>query len=143
MRLLAIYTQQYEQALKAFVQEENTAARLSVRREGRRGGLFYLNTAYDAGNRGFVGPLTCLLAYIAAMENPVYRGSPKMMGLARELRRTPIHAECAAMLDEYLHCHRQMHLEGYVTFRMAAFREKLDMLSYTVIKRMEIGSLIY
>ena len=139
MKLLTVYTNHYEQALTAFAAEAENAGRLSPRSEGRRDGLFYLCCAYAARDSAITDGFAALLEYVAIQENPVYRYSPKLTDLAKDLQRTPVHFEILSNLTQYLKTNKTLHLEGYVTFRMADYREKLDILSYSLIKKMELG----
>ncbi|MDR1663665.1 MAG: hypothetical protein LBR83_01915 [Clostridiales bacterium] len=137
MKLLTIFTREYEQALGAFVSAETDAGRLSRRGEGRAEGLFFLSCAFDAKNKSgeVVEGIASLLEYVAIQENPVYRQSPALQNIALDLRGTPVHAENIKKLRAFLQQNRALHLEGYVSFRMSDYREKLDLLTYSVIRK--------
>lgn len=80
-----------------------------------------------------------LLEHVAIQANPVYRHSVKLAELAADLRSTPIHAENTRRLAAFLKHNTSMHLEGYAAFRMRTFKEKLDMMTYTLIKKIRLS----
>jgi len=82
--------------------------------------------------------LIALLIDIALEENPVYRHSQKLRDMAYDLRDTALHRKLAGDLTRFLTRARDLHLEGYLNFRMAEYREKLDMMSYSLIKKMKL-----
>ncbi|MCL2501038.1 MAG: putative sporulation protein YtxC [Defluviitaleaceae bacterium] len=82
-----------------------------------------------------------LLEEAALYENPVYRHSPKMRRLTRELRNTPLFADETEKLRRFLRTNKRLHIEGYVAFRMGKYREALDMLSYRLIKKLNLHAM--
>jgi len=79
-----------------------------------------------------------LITEIALLENPVYKYSAKLRDMAKDLRGTPIYNEGLIALSHFLKHSRLLHLEGYVAFRMSEYREKLDFMSYSLIKKMKL-----
>jgi len=83
----------------------------------------------------FACALLRLMQNIAMLENPVYRHSPKLQGLAENLQ-TACEAE---RLCAYIKGSKQLHLEGYVIFRMDEYRAKLDNMLYTIVKKINLN----
>jgi hypothetical protein len=133
MKTLTLYTYSYETALQAFAAEAAGAGRLLVKNEGRREGLFYLCCAYAPEA---LENIIFLLEHITVQENPIYRYSVKLQNLAQDLRGTSVHDENKRRLFQYLKHNREINLEGYAAFRMADYRDKLDMMTYSLVKKM-------
>lgn len=133
MKTITIYTQSHEQALRTCIQN---GIRLTVRYEGMRDGMFYLNCAYE--NPPPADTLLTLLEHVALQENPIYRHSPKLTALAQEWRSTPAYEDNLTRLRLYLKENRTLHLEGYVFFRMADYRRRLDELMFSLIKKLKL-----
>ena len=87
----------------------------------------------------FARSLMHLLHRIAMNENPVYRHSPKLRDLADGLLDTDTHAWALVELTAFLKTGRAIILEGYVTFRMEAYHAKLDMMLYTIVKKINLS----
>ena len=82
--------------------------------------------------------LVCLLEHIVILTHPVYGHSPKLVDMALELRTTEVHKANIEELISYLKENNVIHLEGYATFRMADYRNKLDIMMYCLIKKMNL-----
>ena len=136
MRLLTIRTASYERELKTFVKEAAAAGLLTVRSEGWYDGLFGANFLYEPVVDGMTDEFTFLLENIVVQENPVYKHSIKLQRLAVDLRQTSIHIFNRERLTQFIKHSRLLHLEGYVAFRMTEYRHKLDMITYSLIRRM-------
>ncbi|MCL1787346.1 MAG: hypothetical protein FWG38_05110 [Defluviitaleaceae bacterium] len=80
-----------------------------------------------------------LLHDAAINENPIYKHSQKLKIIAQSLKNTPLYINEAARLKAYLHTNQVLHIDGYVTFRMAAYHEKLDMMLYHIMKKINFG----
>ena len=78
-----------------------------------------------------------LLMDIAENENPVYKHSENLRKMARDLRSSPTFERELLLLGEFTAATRQLNLEGYVTFRMCEFREKLDLMIYSLVKKIK------
>ena len=89
----------------------------------------------------FCAALLELLADIAQAENPVYKYSARLREMAQELRQTPLYAEELQRLKKFVSQSRELNLEGYVLFRMDEFRERLDLLIYSLAKKLKFGNL--
>lgn len=133
MKTLTITTQSYGQALQALAADGDG---MTVRYAGQHEGLYYMRVIFDGTQPAET--LTGLLEYVAVQENPVYRHSEKLTSLALTLRHTPIHADNLSRLTQYIKENRRLHLEGYVVFRMAEYRHKLDMMMFSLIKNMKL-----
>ena len=79
-----------------------------------------------------------LLANIAQQENPLYQQSQKLREMAGDLQGTALYSSLQKSLEHFVKHNQVLHLEGYVTFRMTEYREKLDMMSYSLIKKMKL-----
>ena len=80
-----------------------------------------------------------VLHKIALAQNPVYRHSPKLRDLADGILNTDTFARALAQLKAFLKSSKEINLEGYATFRMEAYRAKLDMMLYTIMKKINLG----
>jgi hypothetical protein len=136
MKRLTLYTVRYEQMLNGFV--EAHAESVVVRQAARRGNDYALCFAWAGDAASLAEPLMALLGEAAVQENPVYRCSPKMRLLARELRHTPLYENELEGLKRYLRTSGHLHIEGYLLFRMGRYCEKLDMMSYGLIKKLNL-----
>jgi len=93
------------------------------------------------GGRGvWVVQVMGLLAEVAMRENPVYAHAPKMRALARQQANTSLYLAETARLRAFLRDNDALHIEGYVRFRMRAYAEMLDMLSYRLIKKLRLNA---
>ena len=133
---LTISTHKYPQLLDDFAAEAEKNGWLAVRHTGRHAGRFYINCSYSHIKPAFASGLMALLTRVAMEENPVYQHSPKLRDMARDL---PSPYEPGLKdLTRFLRHSGKLHLEGYVTFRMTEYREKLDMMSYSLIKKLKL-----
>ena len=91
---------------------------------------------WDTGNdNDFAKTLLHLFYDIAIHQHPVYRHAPKLRDMAQQLRDTPLYINDLMGLKAFLHTNHVLHIDGYITFRMDAYHEKLDMMLYTVAKK--------
>jgi len=139
MKQLTIYTHRYTQLLENYTAEAEKAGGLKIfKTRGRKGNLYLLNCLANHTEPVFIEGLIALLIDIALQENPVYQHSPKLRDMAGDLRGTLLYANLKRGLIRFLKHSRNLHLEGYVAFRMKEYREKLDMMSYSLIKKMKL-----
>lgn len=137
MKTLRIYTRAYAEILKTFLNARGDGASFKVQEERQsQSELYAVRCAYEGEFPAEA--LTALLEEIAVLENPVYRHSAKLKTLALDLCHTDIHALNVRRLTAYLKENRVLQVEGYVTFRMAEYREKLDLMMYSLIKRLRL-----
>ncbi|MCL2363065.1 MAG: putative sporulation protein YtxC [Defluviitaleaceae bacterium] len=94
--------------------------------------------AQSWGRGAWVADIMRLLAEVAMRENAIYAHAPRMREFAQSLSDAPMYRREAAQLKRFLHDNDRLHLEGYVRFRMRAYAEMLDMLSYRLIKKLRI-----
>jgi len=141
MKRLSIYTAKYEKEKNEFAARA-AAAGIVITRDGgfcEKRQMFYTKfTCLD--ERSVNLELTALLMDIAEAENAVYRYSPKMRGAAAKIRQTPVFQQEAALLKIFLAENKFLFLEGYTTFRLNEYRENLDMMIYTMIKKLKHGN---
>jgi hypothetical protein len=112
--------------------------RLPVQRKEKCGNDYALYITWENGREALVRSLLAVLEEAAMYENPVYRCSPKMRRLALQLRKMPLYENETENLRSYLRCNKHLHIEGYVMFRMGKYNESLDMLSYCLIKKLNL-----
>ena len=79
-----------------------------------------------------------ILMFAAQIENPIYRYSSVMRKITDVLHKTAMHEAQLQALAQFLTDNRTLHIEGYVKFRMGAYHEALDFLSYKLIKKMKL-----
>jgi len=135
MRRLTIHTSNYKSELINFaksVAESNLCAIKS-----HPGGINLTWKNSDCSS--IFEELLLLLQNIAMYENHVYRHSPKLRDLAEGLKNTELHMYELQQLKAFLKANKELNLEGYVTFRMEAYREKLDMMLYTIVKKINLS----
>jgi len=132
MKQLTILTYHYSTFLSNFVAHTGTGELLV-----RRGGLTLVKCVNFA-NATFCERLLELMVDIALDENPLYQQSAKLRDLAGDLRATPVYGRLRSGLRQFLRHSQTLCLEGYLTFRMSEYREKLDMMSYSLIKKMKL-----
>ena len=136
MKILTIYTRAYGQALQKFASEMTAADILSVRSFTRRESLYCLKTGYmSARLADALAPLLALLTEVAMQENPVYKYSAKLKAFAQNQEQTALHTENLLRLKRYLRENNRLHLEGYVMFCMADYREMLDTMMFLLLKK--------
>ena len=87
----------------------------------------------------FCEALLRFLMDIAENQNPVYRQSTKLRAMAGKLRDGHFFAQEKRRLGEFLRGTRWLVLEGYIAFRMTEFCEKLDMMMYSLVKKIKFG----
>jgi len=132
MKRFTLYTERYIQKAREFMAQKNCC----VHNEEKRGGQFAFYFTWEGGDPAQA--LMELLEEVALQENPVYRHAPKMRMLARELRSTPLFVNEVNELRQFLRINKYLHIEGYVAFRMGKYCEKLDMVSYSLIKKLNL-----
>ncbi len=135
MKRLTILTEHYEKLIHTHLRGDGQD--WIIRSEGRADGVFFARVSYVPG-RAFTEALTNLLEEAAALTNPVYRYSPRLMDIARDLRGTPIRQENERRLTEFLTPNASLNVEGYVAFRMAEYNYKLDLMTYSLIKKLKL-----
>lgn len=82
--------------------------------------------------------LIYLLERIIIEGHPVYGNSPKLADMAQELQQTEIHKCNINDLTLYIKENDLLHLEGYASFRMTDYRNRLDILMYCLIKKLRL-----
>lgn len=136
MKRLILHTTNYKNELINFTE---TAANhnLCTIEKARPGpqGYSTIFTWQAAVSTLFIQSLMHFLYSIAISQNPVYRHSPKLRHLAEGLQNTPLHKSNLKQLKAFLRAGNELHIDGYVTFRMEEYRQKLDMMLYTIVKK--------
>ncbi|MCL2605228.1 MAG: hypothetical protein FWD90_12175 [Defluviitaleaceae bacterium] len=112
--------------------------RFAVIKKEKCGNDYALLFAWAGEREALARAVMGILEEAAIMENPVYHYSPKMRLLARELRKTPLYAYEQERLQRFLRTNGYLHVEGYAVFRMGKYNEALDMLSYRLIKKLNL-----
>ena len=138
MNQLTISTYRYVTLLEDFTARVFNSGRLTMHNAGWHGELFSITYRYKSTQPDFMESLITMLTDIAMQENPIYQHSPKLQDMARDLRNTSLFTSSLNSLVHFVKYSRILHLEGYVTFRMTEYREKLDMMSYSLIKKMKL-----
>ena len=139
MRRFIIHTEKYEVKLRDFAESAAEAEIVYINRicKKRNGCVIgFTITGYEE----FCELLLPLLLDIAEGENPVYGQSAKLREMARDLRKTQIYGKELRRLKHFISGNKGLHIEGYVTFRMGEFREKLDMLIYSLVKKIKFSN---
>ena len=139
MKQLTIYTRMYNQMLEDFAARATAEGWITASRVALAGGQLTVCCQYENARPALVKGLMNLLTDIIVRENPIFQYSPKLQDMAHDLRKTPLYETGLRGLRKFLRHNRALHLEGYVTFRMTDYREKLDMMSYTLIKKLKLN----
>jgi len=139
MKQLTIYTRRYSQLLEDFAARATASGWINASRAAVASGVLTVYCQYESVKPAFSRGLMNLLADIVVQENPIYQHSSKLKDLADDLRKTPLYYTGLRGLTRYVKHNRALHLEGYVTFRMSDYREKLDMMSYSLIKKLKLA----
>jgi len=137
MKQLTIYTHRYSQLLEDFAGKDDGL--IIANRSALAEGLLTVYCQYDNARPVFAKGLMNLLTDIIVQENPIFQYSPKLQDMAHDLRKTPLYDRGLKNLRRFIKHNRALHLEGYVNFRMSDYREKLDMMSYTLIKKLRLS----
>jgi len=140
MKRISIHTSKYENELRDFAAKAAAAGTIAIKWsrfcEKRR--LFGLGCVC-ADYPTTLEALSFLLMDIAEAENAVYRYSLKLRALAHGMRNPAICEQEVSRLRKFLRENKILHLEGYVTFRMDEYRDKLDMMIYSLVKKIRFS----
>ena len=150
MKQLTLYTNRHREELQKFAKQASEIAHINWAKwrenknkspdEKKR--LFALNISWDRAESDKLAELLMVfLEEVALSANPIYCNSPKLMEMARNLRNTELYRREKKHLKIFLKYNRVLHLEGYATFRMEEYRNKLDMITYGLIKKLNLYSL--
>ena len=134
MKRLTIYTHSHDKLLLKFVKGLNIS---TVQSSKRRKNDYYIGVRLAWENEVHEQIIDCLAAFlqdVAVLENPVYRCSPKLREIAKDLQESPAHSREVQRLKAFLRGSRVLNLEGYIIFRMGEFRHQLDIISYRAVK---------
>jgi len=85
-----------------------------------------------------IGELLLMLQNIVMFENAVYRYSPKLRDLAGGINNTELYLHEMRQLKSFIKTNKDICLEGYTAFRMQEYREKLDELLYSIMKKINM-----
>jgi len=131
MKNLTIITLSHRQTLT-----ETISNLLKDDTRGESHGKFY--KVYCSYDNLDTNVLTYLLERIVILDHPVYGKSSKLTDMALELKFTDAHRSNVFQLERYLEENDLLHLEGYTIFRMADYRNKLDIMMYCIIKKLKL-----
>ena len=135
---MQIFTEQYENALRDFAAKAAAAEIVHIIKSRNTSHMNVLEIKINR-HEAFYEALLAMLLDITEMENPVYRQSNKLRSMAHGLRRTPLAARELQRLREFVAENSSLHIDGYITFRLSEFREKLDILIYSLVKKIKFG----
>ncbi|MCL2199441.1 MAG: hypothetical protein FWB80_11000 [Defluviitaleaceae bacterium] len=130
MKKFKLLTDKYENALLMFLKKANDA---SVIKSWERF-EFYIIQADE-----FSEMLLGLLLEVTESENPMYKHSARLREMAKNIKSTPLYGRELRLLKKYVAANKELHMEGYVTFRMEELKGKLDMMVYSLVKKIKFG----
>jgi hypothetical protein len=136
MKRFTIYTVKYANELDEFAAKAAASEAIYIKRKPNNFILSFTVSQREA----FFEMLLAVLTDIAVRENSVYRYSAKLREMAQDLRNTPLYGRELRQLREFVSESNELHIEGYVTFRMCEFREKLDTMIYSLVKKIKFGT---
>ncbi|MCL1883371.1 MAG: putative sporulation protein YtxC [Defluviitaleaceae bacterium] len=139
MKRFSLYTVKYENVLREFAARTSAAEIIYINKNCKNQEGFALYFSVKEREL-FCEMLLGFLMDIAEGENPIYKHSARLRGMAGELRESPIFGRELNQLREFFTNSRELNIEGYVTFRMCEFREKLDMMIYSLVKKIKFGN---
>ena len=93
--------------------------------------IIWESTALDTIAQELMEMLYC----VAMEENPVYRHSPKLRDIALGLINSDLHKQEQEKLKQFIKSNKDFNIEGYVIFRMEEHHKKLDMMLYSIMKK--------
>jgi hypothetical protein len=138
MKRFLLHTVKHKAALIDFAEKVAADEVIYIKNTGNPdGAVFYFAIAE---REAFCETLLHLLCDIAEAENPIYKHSAKLRQMAHDLRKTPLFGSELRLLSEFVSTGKEIHLDGYVTFRMGEFKEKLDMMVYSLVKKLKFGN---
>jgi len=134
MKRLAIHTCKYKHELINFAKCVSNTHICTIQNTSNG-----INIAWENSTTGSIlEELLLLLQNIAMHENNVYRYSPKLRDLASGIRNTDLHIQEYEQLKAFIKTNKLLNLEGYVAFRMEPYKEKLDTILYTIVKKINL-----
>jgi len=142
MKQLTLYTYNHEKELRNFAKQAAPYINVNWAKWQEKKRLFGINVSWvtykSAEYENFTNRLMIFLEEIAINNNPIYKHSQKLITLAQDLMHTKLHNHELVQLKMYLKNNKILHLEGYTTFRMEEYRNKLDILAYSLIKKLNL-----
>ena len=137
MKHLTLYTVQHEQMLQSVAAKWTLHDKVIIEKGRwlRNNHVFGMRTRWACSLTDMAEEVMALLAAVAMQANPVYRQAPKLRQMAQALQSTHLYIEHVDKLKIYLRANKSLHMEGYVMFCMEDYRRRLDMMSYSVIKK--------
>jgi len=138
MKRFTLCAAKYETDLRRFARKAEAAKIIYIHDNLKEKNGLALNVTF-LQRKIFCEQLLAFLMDIAEGENPVYKNSSRLRTLARDLRDTPVFASELNLLEEFISSESALNIEGYVTFRMDGFHEKLDLLVYSIVKKIKFG----
>ncbi|MCL2839182.1 MAG: hypothetical protein FWE05_00280 [Defluviitaleaceae bacterium] len=140
MRQLHIYTTKYEKELRNFAAQAMATGTIAIKDiktcENRK--VFELKLM-NMDEKNLPNALTALLMDIVEIENPVYKHSPRLRKMAQTARNSSIYKREVQRMKTFLEENKALHLEGYATFRLSEYREKLDTMIYQLVKKIKFS----
>ena len=128
MRTLSIHTVKYRDALLRFLPVDGKY----VLERCCENGMEYIY-AYNLG--GTRTKLQNLLEYIIMSDNPALAEGEKVFRSVAELVFGPTRGLMQIRLDEFLNETGSINIEGYVTFRMGEYAERINAILYSIVKK--------
>ena len=140
MKRLVLYTGIHNQELISFAQKANGIIKDSnVKPAYKKNFSRLICTWENDATTDFISLVMSMLEEIAIKNNPVYRHSPKLHEMALNLRSTAVYENEVRRLKSYIRTSRTLNIEGYITFRMGEYINKLDIMAYTMIKKLKLA----
>jgi len=136
MKQITICTNRYYNELENFIKnaQENNLFAIAKKQHAN------IKLVWDkCATEEIVCVLIHLLYSIATNENPVYRHSPKLKDLSASLQNTSQYKNDVKQLKTFLQNSKELHIDGYVAFRMEEYKQQLDMMLYKIVKKINFG----
>jgi len=127
MKRITLYTLRYQTELTSFAENIKDICTVEPSKNGFLVSWELTNTA------PFANRLLEFLQNIALLENPIFKHSSKLKNIVGDLKE--INEQELLSLNHYIKTNKEMNLEGYVAFRLTEYKEKLDSLLYSWIRK--------
>lgn len=128
MRILSIYTERYRGALSRFFPVDG----VQVLEYGSENGIEYIH-AYN--RRSTRVRLQNLLEYIILCNNPVTADGEKAYRSMSELAFSSTRGLMQTRLDEFLKETGKINIDGYISFRLGEYSERINAILYSIVKK--------
>jgi len=128
MKTLNILTRKYRDVLSRFFPVDG----VRVLEHGNKNDMVYVHVN---NLRSVRAKLRDLLEYIVLSDNPALLEGEKAFGNVSELVFSPTRELMQIKLDEFLKETGTINIDGYISFRLGEYAERINAILYSIVKR--------